>query len=325
MGAPLVPTLGRLLVPAAVLVALAAGWHTWRGVRLEGQVERELARVDLAPPAVEPPEVAAARDELEELTTWLVDLPDETRSFGAPYQLTPDNAAAIEAGVLERAPFFEGLERLPDSLWDTDGSPRIQAPRLMRLRLGVYALSARAWLSARAGDGASAGRDLARALAMVRMTDNGGVISLMIRSSLECSVADTAERLLADFSLDREAFMAPIEVELERSLAQDRVSRMLAVDTRHILTWQRERCSELPWWRVWWERPRVLAGYLELLELRDECRRALAADPDGALPVERAWFPFYGEEHGGWVHWAAVAQTDGQCRDRLVELLDPAG
>jgi hypothetical protein len=308
-----------------VLVALAAGWHTWRGVWLEAQVERELGRPDVEAPAGEPAEVAAARDELDELTTWLVDLPDETRSFGAPYQLTPDNAAAIEAGVHERAPFFEALERLPASLWDTEGSPRIESARLMRTSLGVYALSARAWLSARAGDGVSAGRDLARALAILRVTDNGGVIGLGIRTSLEWSAADTADRLLTDSSLDREAFMAPIEVELERSLAQDRVARMLATDVRDVLMWQHEQCSELPWWRVWWERPRVLAGYLELLELRDECRRALAADPTGPLPVEEAWLPFYGEEHGISRYWGAFAQAHGECRARLVELLEPSG
>jgi hypothetical protein len=147
----------------------------------------------------------------------------------------------------------------------------------------------------------------------------------MVHSSLEWSATDAASQLLADYPLDREAFMAPIEVELERSLAQDRVSRMLATDVRHILTWQREQCAELPWWRVWWERPRVLAGYLELLELRDECRRALAADPTGPLPVEEAWFPFYGEEHGISRHWGAFAQAHGECRARLVELLEPSG
>jgi hypothetical protein len=243
---------------------------------------------------MESPELVAARDRLEELLDG-VRKADPTLAFGAPCTLVADDAAAVEAlrrGVRERAALLRGFETLPDVLWDTDGEPRdpvttLMGPRrasdsLAVLRSAANLLSATAWLQARSADGgAEAGRWLARALALARVTEGNEVVDAGVRTCVETIALTTLESIRAEGTVDAAALEAPVRAELDRPTDPERWRRALRCDLARLewiheaRTWERFAVARTTWLGE------------EIRWRRELCEAGLDARP--SVPMEVDW------------------------------------
>ena len=169
----------RLTFVVAALFVLTVAAYSWRGAYLSHRVQQELATIPEeagpGPGRLEPEslEVVEARKLLGEQLAWIAaHMEIEGEWFGAPYTLTADHAQALAQGVVDRASFYEELDGLPGALWVMQAAAAdAPFPRLRQHMAMRNALSARAWLAAQESGGEyAAGRDLARALAIARVT-----------------------------------------------------------------------------------------------------------------------------------------------------------
>jgi hypothetical protein len=322
----------RLLLAAAVAPVLLAGVHSWRGARLAERVEQTLAGLPMeirqgseGSPR-ESAEVVEARRILAEQLAWIGDrLETEDGWFGAPYTLTPDNLLELERGVRERATFFEALDALPESLWRVEGTPPSEPLPSLSQQLAMQgALGARAWLAARQqGDADAAGRDLTRGLAIARVTDNGLMMSLMIRTGTEYRVLSVLDAILELPHVDSIALFEPIREELERSLEQDRFQLGLDRDLRYLLAYETEVATSASFWNEWLWKPGILSERLSVLGTYQELRNKGLGSLTSRSAQEAADVLVHvvGAEEPAWMLWGVHARLELQRRDELTKRL----
>ncbi len=277
-----------LVVGGGVLV-LAVGFQVARGMRAADLVTREVASLreeGLLAPAdgrrvARSGELELARYVLAAHLKWVSERSQtEYRGgFGGLWMLTPENRDAIERGLQERAPFLEGLDGMPSELWEQHaalpGATRLRtsSPRMDEMRAAANALCARAWLAAREPEnGERAGRSLAQAFALARVTDDGLSSSLAVRCATELIVLDALARIESEKIVPAEALLAPLRAELERAAAEDRLRLALKCDVRYYLvedeSGRRRFFDPLLWLRMptWLEsRLKLLRDYHEIM------------------------------------------------------------
>jgi hypothetical protein len=316
---------------AAMPLALLVAAHSWRGARLSRLVQQELASL---PGAVtqsphqesEPLEVVEARKLLGDHLEWIgerAETADKTW-FGAPYLLTPDHAEELEHGVAERALFFEGLDQLPDTLWSVNGTARDPIPRIGQQFAMTGALTARAWLAVQEDGGSHrAGRDLARVLAIARVTDNGQGFSLAVRCGTEYRLLSVVDRILQQPLVDRDALLQPIKVEIERAISQDRYRLMLDCDVRYLLAVKSELVADASPWRLWLAKPGLM---IERLAFFDTYRELRSGRPEDLLPLRVSELKdpvmrIAGTAEPAWMNWRSMARIELQRREELATRL----
>jgi hypothetical protein len=229
-------------------------WNWYRIQRADSALQAEFAELAVSGlwPEKAPAEsegLAAARMELERLLAAVE--PQDSNlggfAFGAPWMMDDageEGVARLAAGLKERSQLLADIEALPDVLWHAWGEPP-QAPNyvppagwrrrptdsMLALRSMTNLLCAQAWYVAREPEGgAEAGRWLARALAVARVTDSGESFDLKLRLLPESIALDRFEQLRAEGIVDVEALSAPVLAELARGDGCDRLRLGLSHD-----------------------------------------------------------------------------------------------
>ena len=304
----------RFLLPVTALAVFAHTlWGVWLGIRVDWQ----LARLELYELVDEPIEVVAARTELAEALALLVEYQwPESGPFGVPHMLVPEHAGDLEKGVAERCRFYAAIDGLPEALWQSDGAPlREQGSGpspILFAHEATLALGARSWTLARVdGDSVRAGQDLARALALLRVIDDGSAVSNSVRRGLECSVLLVTERILDDKQIDPALLITALRPELERSLRVDHSSLMPQIELRKMISWQQLEPIERPsMLESWMARPFLLSSNLDLIALY-ECFQAGRVRP-----------PSLSEYEGHvWTLWTKYPDQERAWRTQIAEQL----
>lgn len=335
-----------------ILLGLAVGWgllHTAHGLWTTSLVQRELAALDAegllerhGPASAESEELVAAREQLAVLTSWMADLHYGPEGLEPTYNPHVHEPAELSRLVGARQPFYEGLDALPELLWEARGAPFNQTvsdrPRLMTLRACTNALNLKAWASARDhGDGLAAGRTCARALALARIQDDGGSGGLMLRWSALSAVLGNIEQMsAAGFAAERDLLL-PLAEELHAFEGSERLAVMLGSDLVFLHAWERELAPSV---RGWLTRPGIMSERLEFLVGYHRGRRQqplmaflagaefsdcrFPGDPRGGEVLAFHLAPtlrIVGHEDGMWLHWQDLALQHDRFREQVSALL----
>lgn len=235
--------------------ALAAGvtWH-----RIEDAEARLAARFEAlrASRALEEPDLhesatlVSAREDLARVLEGVKRDDGLSPAFGAPgvrsQADSPEEIERLARGLRERAEWLAALEALPDELWSAEreapayygverpeGWTRRPSDGLSELRAVTNLIATQAFVVGQDPDGAAdAGRWLARGLALLRATDSGSTIDMMIRTPMEQNLLTCAEALCALDGQDSEAIRAPMRAEFLRHAERDRLAACVRSDLR---------------------------------------------------------------------------------------------
>jgi hypothetical protein len=254
----------RLLVrrAAAIFVAvglgsaaLAAGVKWLHIEDVERELEAQFADLHASGALDEPRiqedlELQAARADLARVLQGVKQDDRLMPAFGAPGVLSQTDSREeldrLEAGLRERAHWLAALERLPDRLWESAGEPpapeglersegyvRRPSDGLAELRALTNLISAKAFVVGQDPDRAGeAGRWLGRGLALVRATDSGSCIDLLIRVPMEQVLLSCGEALCRMEGQDVDSIRAGMRAEFERHAEADRLVRAVRSDLR---------------------------------------------------------------------------------------------
>jgi hypothetical protein len=159
---------------------------------------------------------------------------------------SPEEIERLTQGLRERSEWLDALEALPDELWSAEREApayygvelaedwtRRPSDGLSELRAVTNLIATQAFVVGQDPDrAAEAGRWLARGLALLRATDSGSTIDMMIRTPMEQNLLTCAEALCVIEGQDTEAIRAPMRAEFLRHAERDRLAASVRSDLR---------------------------------------------------------------------------------------------
>lgn len=225
---------------------------TWLRIdHVEQRLAAEFSELDSGgvlrePRAQESQELEKARGELARLLAHVQGEEYESPPFATPAWVQRHSLDELDRELERRADWYDAVDALPASLWGAAGEPRASEGRerasdtarrpsdsLMGLRSATNHLCAKAWHLAHDPDRtAEAGRWLARAAALARITDSGSSFDLMLRIALESIVIGSAERTAEIPGVDAALLLTGLREELGRRIERDRLAQVLHSDLR---------------------------------------------------------------------------------------------